>query len=302
VAPSTETINFSLGFSEPHLFGSNLGLEVGLHKRLVFREDYQIDSSGYTLGLSHPIVEREDDTLRLTGALAWRQEWNQVEDVEPDAVPGAHLFEGWNPTQGLAATLTLRALDDLVKPDWSLKATLLAEVLGGALGGEIDMVKIQGTYEQSWLVHEDEDGKRHRLTAVGVVGWSGAYGDTPEVPPFERFYAGGRNLRGFSYRGVGPHADGNPMGGEWLVTGSLEYEIPLVKDVLGMVFFADAGTLGTTLWDDDAFLWRLSVGLGARIKVPILGDQPLALDFGFPLLYEDDDERQMISFSAGRDF
>jgi outer membrane protein insertion porin family len=96
--------------------------------------------------------------------------------------------------------------------------------------------------------------------------------------------------------------NGNPTGGEWVLTGSLEYEMPLVKDVLGVVAFADGGTLGTALGEDDAWRLRLSVGGGIRLRIPFLGPQPMAIDFGFPLVWEDEDERQLVSFTVGKDF
>ena len=64
----------------------------------------------------------------------------------------------------------------------------------------------------------------------------------------------------------------------------------------------DAGTLATTINAPDAGLWRVSVGFGVRIKIPMLGPTPLAFDFGFPLMYEPEDERTLISFALGRDF
>jgi outer membrane protein insertion porin family len=134
------------------------------------------------------------------------------------------------------------------------------------------------------------------------VGYAEPLEGTPEVPPFERFYAGGRSLRGFEYRGVGPHINGNPTGGEWITTQGIEYEYPLVQDTLGVVAFLDAGTLGTTLDAPDAFKWRVSVGFGLRVRIPIFGERPLAFDFGFPLLYEPEDARTLVSFSLGRDF
>jgi outer membrane protein insertion porin family len=143
---------------------------------------------------------------------------------------------------------------------------------------------------------------RHKVTVRTSMGWAQALDDTPEVPPFERFYMGGNLLRGFSYRGAGPHIRGNPTGGEWLVLASAEYLYPLVKDLFGVVAFVDSGTLATTFDAPDSGLWRVSVGGGLRVKIPMLGPTPLALDFGFPLMYEEEDERTLVSFNLGRDF
>src|SRR5204862_1547872 len=121
------------------------------------------------------------------------------------------------------------------------------------------------------------------LTGRIKGGIAGAFGDTPEVPPFARFYAGGNEFRGFANRGLGPHSNGRPMGGEFLLQGTLEYEHPIVTGLLSGVAFVDAGTLGTTIESDDAFLPRLSVGFGIRLPIAAFGPTPLALDFGFPL-------------------
>ena len=109
-------------------------------------------------------------------------------------------------------------------------------------------------------------------------------------------------MRGFAFRRVGPHVGVNPTGGEWELLGTLEYEIPIVGDSVSVVAFLDGGTLGTALDEADAWRLRLSAGFGFRLKVPGFGDRPLAFDFGFPILDEPQDERQVVSFSVGRDF
>ena len=83
---------------------------------------------------------------------------------------------------------------------------------------------------------------------------------------------------------------------------SVEYEYPLVKDTLGSSPSSTAARWRPTSGRADAGLWRLSTGLGLRILIPAFGNRPLALDFGFPLLYEDVDERSLVAFSLGRDF
>ena len=75
-----------------------------------------------------------------------------------------------------------------------------------------------------------------------------------------------------------------------MLAGTLEYEHDIVEDLLSVVVFTDQGTLGTSIWDDDAFRWRIGVGAGVRIQIPFLGNTPLGVDFAFPLLDEDEDD------------
>ena len=58
----------------------------------------------------------------------------------------------------------------------------------------------------------------------------------------------------------------------------------------------------TALGEDDAFKLRLAIGPGLRIKIPMLGEAPLALDFGIVVADEPEDERQLFTFSLSRDF
>ncbi len=120
---------------------------------------------------------------------------------------------------------------------------------------------------------------------------------------------GGINLRGFEPRRAGPMQFGNPTGGEARYTASLEYEFPLMStrlpgaivdmEILRGVVFTDFGLLGLEI-DDPTFREpRLSVGFGVRIDLPVLGI-PIALDLGWPLLYEETDGRQVVFFSLRR--
>jgi outer membrane protein insertion porin family len=303
LAPSTVNSRFGFEFIEPHLFDTNLGVAFSAAKRISYRETYTEDALGYQIRLMHPLLQAYDDCRSLNASLAWRHERLDITDIDDDSVPGVFLFAGEAEIRSLALTLSLRTYDDRARPNHRTGTSLSFEYAGGALGGDIDYWKAHLSHESWWKVREDEEGRRSSIRLNLDLGVSEAFDDTPEVPPYERFYAGGRGtLRGFAYRGVGPHASGHPMGGEFLLAGSLEYEFPLLGETVSGVVFTDAGTLGTSLHEDDAFLMRWSVGAGLRIKIPALGNAPLALDFAFPILKEGEDDTQVISFSLAREF
>ncbi len=266
--PGTVTSQFGIGFGEPHLFGSNLGLKTGVRKFIGFRESYREDILGYSVRLSHPIYRTKDDSTTAEASLNWRHERIDIGDIGASAVPGVFLFEGQNELRSLTLTLGLRHVDDAAKPGNKFVDQLSFEYAGGVLGGDLGFLKVVADHEQRWVLSADDSGRRRLLTWTARVGFSEALGDTPEVPPSYRFYAGGRGtVRGFSDRGVGPHSNGRPMGGEILAVTSLEYEHPVAEDILSVVGFVDAGSLGTSIWEDDAFLLRAAVGFGIRLKV-----------------------------------
>ncbi|MCP3861511.1 MAG: BamA/TamA family outer membrane protein, partial [Phycisphaeraceae bacterium] len=95
------------------------------------------------------------------------------------------------------------------------------------------------------------------------------------------------------------NGDFDPIGGDWLFFAGAQYEVPLVGDSFAGVVFVDSGTVTDTPGFED---YRVSVGLGVRLYLPILGPAPLAFDFGFPLVKQADDQRQLFCFSAARPF
>lgn len=197
--------------------------------------------------------------------------------------------------------------------------------------------------------------------------------DEDFVPIYERYRAGGSStVRGFEYGSAGPHGegdprfaprkgetakgrkrdirlaetalsvldnDGEPLGGDVLLTASVEYQFPLYEDLLRGVLFLDSGMVRDDFgnahgldegevtdlqrrlaaagskrerrlarqiqYDDGPSFFsnmRVAWGFGFRIKLPIFGQQPIALDFGFPIRSEGGDDEQVLSFSIARDF
>jgi outer membrane protein insertion porin family len=90
--------------------------------------------------------------------------------------------------------------------------------------------------------------------------------------------------------------DDDPVGGDFLLTGTAELNFPIMGENLRGVAFADVGTVEE---DFTISTVRSSVGVGFRLILPFFGQAPLAVDFGFPVTKDDEDDTQMISFSFG---
>ena len=130
------------------------------------------------------------------------------------------------------------------------------------------------------------------------------FGDTDEIPIFERFFLGGpQNVKGFRYRGMGPHDNGIPIGATSQVWGTVEYGFPVFEQVLRGVVFLDYGNLQ----DPSDFRFedmRYVLGFGARLNFPLLGGIPIpiGLYFGTPIQREPQDETRFFLFSIGNLF
>jgi outer membrane protein insertion porin family len=94
---------------------------------------------------------------------------------------------------------------------------------------------------------------------------------------------------------VQPTWQGNPVGGQFLFFAGAQVEVPVFSDSVTMVFFTDSGTV-----DDSVSLnqYRVSVGSGLRLYIPMMGPAPIALDFAYPLVKQEFDSTQTFSFNA----
>ena len=108
---------------------------------------------------------------------------------------------------------------------------------------------------------------------------------------------------------MGPSQFDRPLGGDAIYASTLELSYPLVstrlehnirdREVLRGVVFLDGGLLGLSITDPTFREVRLSYGVGVRIDVPVL-DIPIAIDFGWPILFEETDHRQQLFFTLAR--
>jgi outer membrane protein insertion porin family len=138
------------------------------------------------------------------------------------------------------------------------------------------------------------DGSGSRiLTLRGHFGATG-----PDTPVYERFFAGYLgSLRGFAYRGVGPHVDGVNVGGLMMMVGSVEYMFPLTaSDKVRQVIFTDFGSVNNAYTIDN---FRVSVGTGLRLQIPAMGPLPLAFYLAFPVIKAAGDRVNYFNFQIG---
>jgi outer membrane protein insertion porin family/translocation and assembly module TamA len=194
---------------------------------------------------------------------------------------------------GLGAGVDAVVADDPLDPKRGY--TVAFTVDGAGLGGDVHLVRAvaQGAVYHPLGFLGLFAAARLRLGVVAPVA-----GD-PEVPLFERFYAGGTgSVRGYERRHVGPLADGDPIGGRSLVEMSAELRRTIVGN-FGGVLFVDAGQVG--LRDDSLPFDDLAVGtgVGVRYASPV---GPIRLDLGFPLDRPRGDASFQVHVSLGRAF
>ncbi len=142
---------------------------------------------------------------------------------------------------------------------------------------------------------------RETLLATRLkLGGLQPYGETKEVPSNVRFFAGGPgSVRGFELNRLGPlDSNGNPIGGNSLIEGSVELRFLLFGEFAGALFvdFGNVFIPSFTYPLDDL---RYSVGPGIRYLTPV---GPLRFDVGFIINREEGENVSRIDFSIGQAF
>jgi translocation and assembly module TamA len=261
------------------------------HSQITRLEYSQVNPSGritYNIPLRHPL----NDLLQLWA----RTEENEFGDLDSDQDElGARrekrkgswvysyslrgLNESWevlsqsrtNDYLLLGTTISRRVhTGSIVDPLSGFNQLYTLEIANEGVGSDVDLVRFTGN-----LRHVMTPFPRHRFVSraeFGVVEI--ASGDRVDLAPSLNFFAGGnQSIRGFSYQSVGNEIDvvranGNKktlvVGGDRLITGSLEYQYYFTENWRGALFFD-----GGDAFDEGEFDFNYGAGFGIHYITPI---------------------------------
>ena len=296
--PGNEVSRYSMTFREPYLLDSSIFLDTNLFFFQRDRGEHDEERSGGQFGIGQRFGDVWSASIRT------RYEFIDISDISADAPVDVFAVEGASEISSLGLNVARSTLDSRIFPTRGSRISMSLD-RAGSLGGDYDFTKLVGEHQKFWTVEEDFFGRRTVLSSRIRAGY---IFEDDEAPLFERFYAGGhRSFRGFSFRGVGPRgiqADtgekgDDPVGGRWLFLFSLEYNFPIYQEVLRAVFFTDTGTVDENVKFSE---YRVSVGAGLRLRVPMLGDAPFAFDFAIPVVRDQDDDERVFSFDLAIPF
>lgn len=290
VLPGTRYQTYAASLTEPALFESDYSGTAAVSYRT--RNFSQYDERRY--GTRFTLARRFG--TRWVGNAWTRIENVELSDLEDDSPTDFYDVADASWLAGFGVSLTRTDVDDRTRPTRGSRVELSLE----QVAGDFTFTRFSAEHYMFFTVREDILGRRTVLsmkTAAGIVPQG-----QDETPTYERFYLGGRSFRGFDFRGISPRGvrndNGEPsdeaVGGTWSFFWGLELEQPLYEELLAAVVFIDTGTVEEDVGFD---AYRVSVGVGLRVFVPALSQVPIAFDFGFPIVKQDEDEEQLFSFS-----
>jgi outer membrane protein insertion porin family len=300
LAPGTTYQTYSVSFSDPSLADGDYSMDARVAYRKSDYSQYDEERYGGQLGFGRALGSRW-----RTG-LSFRNEWVSLSDLEPDSPVDFYEVADQNRISGVGISLSRSStpsfpVSERYVPTRGNRIDMGIEQIG-AFGGDFDFTKLRASYIVYLPIYETFYGRTTVLSLSTRVNWIPQ--DADDVPTYERYYLGGQNFRGFAFRSISPKGIRNDtgelgdtaVGGTWSFFAGPEIRqpVPFAPEFLSVVGFIDTGTVVDSPGFDD---YRVSIGAGLRVTIPALSPIPLAFDFGFPILKEDDDEERLFSFS-----
>lgn len=307
LSPGSEIDSWSVNFFEPDVVRSHID-RTGAGFRASGR-DRRWQSHDESRNLFHifasHLFEAADTSIQI-GPVTQRVKIRNLDPVDllSDDLPTTLIeSEGELNYLGLQFDLRVNKLDSRQHPREGSSTRWSSTLFGGFMGEDVDMLKTELNQDFYWLLGEPDQDIRSGMYAGLHLGVADSYGDTPFVPYSERFFLGGSaRLRGFRFRRVGPNEGKYSIGGETVISGTIEYRKTLFSSPLAgttrrqEIFrggpFVDFGVLGVDPWDLDLDDMRMSLGLSLGLTSPI----PLVFNFGWPLMDGEGDGLQVFSF------
>lgn len=287
--PGTLVHRYLISFSDPYFMNRNVTFGLsGFYYRRNYRE-YDEERLGGRVAFGYQF------THDLSGTIAYRGADVKILDplATPFGVPPTIAEAvGTNILHGFEIALTHDTRDNAFLPtEGHFFQASFEQVVGTH-----DYPRVELDYRRYFALWQRPDGSgRHVLGLAGRMGITGS-----DTPVYDHYFAGGTSsLRGFDYRGASPREFGLPVGGHFLLLASAEYMFPITADdMIRGVIFCDTGTVEPSIdnWTDR---YRVAVGFGLRVVIPMMGPAPMAFDFGFPVVEEPGDDNRVFNFFIG---
>ncbi len=292
----TKRNDLELTFIEPWFLDRPLSLGLDLFQRNAeyFSDEYDQKNVGgaVTLGKRLFTFDRVNWIYGLENI--------EIQDVATNASASIQAEEGSRIKSYGTVELIRDTRDRTFIATRGFRGSVAATLAGGPFGGETDTYQLSlraSQFVPLWFGH-----------VLNLRGWTSLvneYGDSDQVPLFDRVFMGGtRTVRAFKYRQVGPKdEDEEPLGGRSGACGTVEYTIPIV-DMVRLALFYDVGVVWRDLYNEDPGEKIVGdgelcdgYGVGVRFDFPMF---PIQLDYAWTIRTDDyNDDNGRFNFFIG---
>lgn len=293
---SQRTKDVNLSFTEPYFLDRRLSAGADIFMQ---EQDYEDEASYDTSTYGGRLRMGWNYTDDFGHYIRYTLSENEIRKVKENASYFIKKEEGKATTSAFGQTLVYDKRDNAYNTKEGYFLSFGHDIAG--LGGDNKYNKFE---IKAYKFHTVADFLTIKVFATG--GYIAGYGGK-NVRLFDRFYLGGQNMRGFEFAGIGARdaQTNDALGGNWMMYSGVETLFPIGLDELGVKgrLFWDLGALGKpdnmkdpyhpVLYSDKI---RQSVGFGFDWLSPM---GKIDLDFGFPIVKERYDEKEVFRLNFG---
>jgi outer membrane protein insertion porin family len=286
----TERKDFILTITEPYFLDRRLALtgQAFYNEANYLSSFYDQRNYGFTFDLRKPI------NAYMYGTLGYTLQNVEIFNVASSSPDFIQSQAGTFTESKVFSSLVFDSRDNPLLSRRGQRITFSPFITGGFLGGDTQIYGLDLEGSQYFRLPKDTI-----LLLNGEIATVSQWGSGNEVPIYERLFLGGsNNLRGFPFREVGPHQDGEPIGGQSMARATLEWTFPIIEKARGAIFY-DTGFVNTSAWSFGFNHMASDVGIGLRLDLPI---GPLRLDYGYPVMRDGYNGGGHFNFNVGYQF
>jgi len=292
ISTSDTQTDFVFGLTQPYLFGRDLTGSIDVFKTKSSANNTSTNRTGFDLGARFNAAN--DVYHRVTYGISTSKITNTATSATSvTGENGKSLLKS-----AVSYTIGKDTRDNRFDPTEGF-FTEISETLSG-VGGDVNFLRsnFRGGYYKPYLFKSLVFGVKGRLGHISGLG--------DDVTQSERFFLGGRDVRGFDSNGIGPRdtGSGGAVGGNNIYSGTVEIvsNLGVTKDAgLRWTVFSDFGSVwatdfpsGVTKPDEQAM--RSSLGFGILWDT-VIG--PLSFYWAKTLAEQSHDNTKTFQFSIG---
>ncbi len=303
-----EILDYTVSWSTPWIYDKPISLGADLFNTRRYRSFYT-DNQAYTekrIGGRVKVGPRfNDDIYQLSFAYSFEN--IHIYDVEP----AFRCREGQNPEEcvpegrtnlsTISTDFAIDTRDNIWDPTSGWRNSIGLALAGGPIGGDLDLWYLNARSIFNYTVLNVGGNYPIVFVLSNKIGSVQAYGRTPFVPAYEKFFLGGADtIRGYERAGeIGPK-----YGGDMYYVMNAELRFPLAREgrrnMAQFAFFFDLGN-SWNKFDDlefslgpDEKQFKAGVGVGLRFTTPSL---PIRIDWGYGLNHGPNQDKSHFYFN-----
>jgi outer membrane protein insertion porin family len=296
--------DYSLSWTTPWLKDkpTSLGVDLFNTRRISAFDNSTSGFTNHRLGGSVRLGPRfQEDKYQLSFGYTFQK--ITITNVQNQFLD--RLTEGTSIHSSISAEAAIDTRDSFIDPTKGQRHSVGMSLAGGPFLGNVNFWKPFITDSAHKTLFNIGDYP-FVMTLANRAGYVTPFGDTREVPVFERFFIGGQDsLRGYAVNGQA----GTPDGAKVYDVANIEFGFPIAREhrrtIVKFVTFFDAGggwqnvhSMQLKIGPGEQNV-KTDAGFGIRFTTPAF---PIRLDWGYGLNHRPGEQRYQINFGIGNLF